>query len=237
MHVHHANRTVANGLLALATSCAVLLGAVAPAAEAAPWAQDDALQSALTGPWAFDIQGQVVQVDFANQTAHNTGAVDRHMGMYFAWSWLRPADAGPYQSMAWDNAVQAFVNPVATLQVVHTGHAAQTLRIGDVLGDTWAGVPWAPDATYPAIAADADWVVPLFDFGVIGAGQSVTYDIRFSFTFGDAAAALAFTEQGGFASYAQGVARLPEPGSLALAALALVAGGAAAQRRRQPRGC
>ena len=199
----------------------VMLLAVASAAQAAAWRQTDDLQGTLGSSYTAQVVGSTAQLTFSNQTVTNVGSSAEHLGMYFAWSWARPTANGGYEALPWDNATQSFRNADVSLQVQHLGHAAQFLRLGDVVGDTWNGVPWSPDPGVPAIASSADWVAPLFDFGPIGAGQSVSYDLRFDFTFASGAAAQRFLDFGGFYSYSQGVVQVPEPAALALVAMAL----------------
>jgi hypothetical protein len=200
---------------------AAALAATVSAAQAA-WVQNDNLQGVLDNHYTMQRTGSVASLTFTDQQAVNTGGHDGHFGWYFGWSWVRPSDAGSstYQPLLWDNTTQRFTNGSVSLEVQYVGHAAQFLRLSDVQADTWVGVPWTFDPAVAAIATQGDWEVPLFDLGIIGAGQSLAYDIRFNFTFAGDAEAQTFLDRGGFGSYAQGV-EMPEPLSLGLVALAL----------------
>lgn len=222
--------------LRLAGAALALLASSLPSQAALVWQEYASLVGALDGNYVLQVNGPVVDVVFTNQVITNSGAAGGHVGMYFAWSWVRPDGGGAaYQAMSWDNATQRFTHAAASMEVTYTGHAAEFLRIGDVLDDTWAGVAWSPNVgLYAPIASQADWEVPLFDFGWIDAGQSKLYDLRYRFVFNDAASAQDFADEGGFASYAQGViTTVPEPTGLALAGLALAALAGAPSRRRR----
>lgn len=193
--------------LALAT-------AIGGTQAAAVWQQNDDLHSILGGAYTYSTNGNTAVVTYLNQTATNTGPSARHMGMYFGWSWLGTT-AGQQIALPWSNADGAFEAAPVALTIERPGFAAQTLKIGDVQGDTWIGVPWAPGAE-PKIATAADWVVPMFDFGWIDAGASMSYDIQFSFAFASADDLAHFDS---FQSYAQGISTVPEPTTLWLLGL------------------
>nr|WP_316640063.1 PEP-CTERM sorting domain-containing protein [uncultured Roseateles sp.] len=227
--------------LTLVAFCAALATMLAsPAAQAGPvWAQYDLLAGDLDNNYVGQASGTKATVSFSSQSVTNMGSEARHLGMYFGWSWVRPEANGAYQSMPWSNAGQAFTTGSLSLTVARTDAATLMLRPGDVQGDTWVGNPWTPDPLkYTAIATAADWELPLFDFGVMGAGQTAFYNVSFTFDgFADTASAQRFLDTGGFASYAQGVATVPEPGSVALVGLALglMALARPGRSRRQPR--
>ncbi len=217
--------------LTLVALCAAL--AASPMVQAGPvWAQYDQLAGDLDNNYIGQVSGTTATVSFSQQSVTNVGVEARHLGMYFGWSWIRPEANGAYQPLPWSNASQAFSNGSLSLKVARTDAATLMLRPGDVQGDTWVGNPWTPDAVnYPAIATEAAWELPLFDFGLMGAGQTAFYDVSFTFDgFADTASAKRFLDTGGFASYAQGVATVPEPATLGLTALALLA--VAVTRRR-----
>lgn len=223
----HKQSTPPRHLLMLALSTLALLVS-APAARAATWSQYDNWGGELDNNYSASVVGNVAEITFLNQVATNYGASAQHLGMVFGWSWVRPA-GGPntnYQALDWDNITQRFTNGVISMQVQHLGHGDQFLRHGDVQGATWLNVPWSPEpGVVSDIALDPDWVAPLFDFGVVGAGQDVSYDIRFRVTFADNATAQQYVDLGGLHSYALGVAQqVPAPASLALVGLAMLAG-------------
>ncbi len=213
---------LAHGLNLLAAAALVWVASTAAAQAAPVWVQSDDLLGELAGPYTASISGNAVTVTYLSQTVTNSGAGGDY-AMYFGWNWVRPDATGAYQPLAWDNTTQTFANGNVAMQVERLGAPAEFLRLGDVQADSWVGVPWTFDPAVTAIATQADWVAPLFDFGFIGAGQSLDYDIRFSFTFASAAAAQTFLDLGAFGSYAQGLvaAETPEPMSLGLVALAL----------------
>lgn len=196
------------------------LGTLAPCAQASPsWQQTDSLSSTLDDSGVYTTPTATTGViTFANQIATNTGSTARHMGMYFGWNWITDY-AGGASALPWSNATGAFVGGPVSLTIARTGFAAQTLRIGDVLDDTWVGVPWTPGFGLPAIASAADWVVPFFDFGELLPGQSVSYGMSLSYEFASPADLAQFQY---FYTYAQGVQAVPEPVTFLLLGLALL---------------
>lgn len=223
--IFSATRTRGRALLAavLVLCCSMV--------QAGPvWQQTDALASALDNSGVYTTNGNAGIITFTNQIATNTGSTSQHMGMYFGWNWITGYTGGDV-ALPWSNANGAFQGGPVSLTIERIGFGAQTLRIGDVVGDTWVGNPWAPAGVSPAIATAADWEVPLFDFGVMQAGGSISYDIRLTYDFATATDLANFQY---FNAWAQGVQQIPEPGSLALAGLALLCAGAV--RARKPRG-
>lgn len=199
-----------------------LMACVAAAASAAPaWVESNALQSTLDSNWTYasDAVARTAAVSFHDQVATNTGASAAHLGMYLGWAWSYES-SGTATSLLWSNADQAFVGGGVKLSI---GGATGSLKLGDVGNDSWIGNPWTPGGTAAGIATQADWVVPLFDFGQIGAGSSVLYDITLNFSFATQAAFDDWNRGGSFYLGGQGVALLPEPASLALVLLALLA--------------
>jgi len=195
------------------------------------WQQNDALQSTLDNNYNYssDASTRTGVVSFTNQTATNSGASAGHFGMYLGWAWSYDS-AGNETPLLWDNSSEAFVGGPVSLAVSRPGFGAQSLHLGDVVGDTWIGNPW-PSADPDPIATDASWDVPFFDFGNIAAGGSVNYDITLTFTFADDASFADWNRGGDFYIGGQGVLAVPEPGSFALAGLALLALGLNRQRR------
>lgn len=208
------------------------LGAT-PAQAVGVWQETDLLSSTLDNSGVYTTNGSTGVVTYLNQTATNTGATAQHMGMYFGWNWITTYSSQDI-ALPWSNANGVFAGGPVALTIERPGFAKQTLRIGDVLDDSWIGVPWAP-AGEPPIATEADWIVPMFDFGVIEAGASVLYDIVLSFEFATVADLADFRY---FQTYAQGVQAVPEPAvpwlvALGLACLVLSRRGPAARPHGQ----
>lgn len=201
---------------------ALCLLAAPSVSSAQTWQQTDNLQSWLQGAWTYTSNGTTGVVTYANQTATNIGPTAEHMGMYFGWNWLYNS-AGTSTPLPWSNANQAFQGGSASLTVKRIGYANQSLLLSSVVNDTWIGVPWAPGSE-TGIATQGSWVVPFFDFGVIGAGQSVNYDIEITVAFTDANEFADWNRGGSFYVGAQGVQSVvPEPSTFALLGTGLVA--------------
>ena len=199
------------------------------------WAEDNALQSTLDSNWTYtsDAVTRTGVVSFTNQVATNTGATGGHFGMYLGWAWSYNSDAFE-NPLLWDNATQTFSGGGVSLAVARPGFGAQSLHLGDVVGDTWVGNPWPAGDPMP-IATQSGWDVPLFDFGNIAAGASVNYDITLTFSFDDDTAFADWDRSGSFYLGGQGVRAVPEPGSFALAGLALLGLGVVARRSARRR--
>lgn len=207
----------------------LLLAGLAAAASAAPgWVESNSLFSWLDDNWTYtsDAATRTATVTYHDQTATNTGATAAHLGMYVGWVWSYDG-SGAATSLLWSNADQAFVGGGIKLVI---GGASGSVRLGDVINDSWIGVPWTPGAPAAAIATEADWVVPLFDFGELAGGASVLYEMSMTLTFDSQAAFDDWNRAGSFYVSSQAV-QLPEPDDLALALLALVAAGLALRRR------
>ena len=210
-------------------SVALLGGLVSGSAAAPVWQETNLLQSALDNNYTYssDATSKTGVVSFSNQVATNNDSASRHMGMYLAWAWSYDG-SGAATSLLWDNASNRFVGGGVSLEVVGAnGH----VLLSDVVDDTWIGVGWNPGFGENPIATVGSWDVPLFDFGTIAAGASVSYDIELRFTFADDAAFADWDRRGSIYLGGQGVQAVPEPSSLAFVGIALV--GVAACRRRQ----
>ena len=207
-----------------------LLAGLTVAASAAPtWVESNNLQSWLDNNWTYasDALTRTATVSYHNQVATNTGATTAHLGMYIGWVWSYDG-SGAATSLPWSNADNAFTGGGIKLAI---GGSTGSVKLGDVINDTWIGNPWTPGAPAAPIATQADWVVPLFDFGDIAAGASVLYDMSMTLTFDTQAAFDDWNRAGSFYVGAQGL-QLPEPASLALVLLALAATGAIKRRVR-----
>jgi VPDSG-CTERM motif len=217
----------------LAPLTAVTLLLAAPAASAVPfvWQETNNLQSTLDSNYNYSSDATTLTgvVSFKDQTATNVGASTEHMGMYLGWAWSYDSK-GDSTPLLWNNGSNAFVGGPVSLSIKRTGFADNSLLLGSVVDDTWIGNPWsiAPDL---AIATEANWLVPFFDFGVIEAGASVLYDIELTFSFDNASAFADWNQGGSFYVGGVGVQTVPDAGSsLALVTLALA--GLALVRRR-----
>ncbi|KQV52894.1 hypothetical protein ASC95_08865 [Pelomonas sp. Root1217] len=199
-----------------------LLAGLAAAAGAAPaWIESNALVSTLDNNWTYasNAATRTATVSYHDQVATNAGVTNAHLGMYLGWAWSYES-SGAATSLPWSNADQAFVGGGVKLSI---GGATGNLKLADVGNDSWIGNPWTPGGTAAGIATQADWIVPLFDFGQIAAGASVLYDITLNFSFDTQAAFDDWDRGGSFYLGGQGVATpLPEPASLALVLLALL---------------
>lgn len=196
-----------------------LLAGLTAAASAAPtWVESSSLASWLDNNWTYasDATTRTATVSYHDQVATNTSGAAAHLGMYVGWVWSYDS-TGAATSLLWSNADNAFVGGGIKLAI---GGATGSVKLGDVLNDTWIGTPWTPGAPAAGIATQADWVVPLFDFGDIAAGASVLYDISMTLTFDTQAAFDDWNRAGSFYVSSQAV-QLPEPGGLSLVALAL----------------
>ncbi|WP_457419863.1 PEP-CTERM sorting domain-containing protein [Roseateles sp. P5_E7] len=207
----------------------LLMASLAATASAAPaWVESNALQSWLDNNWTYasDAVARTATVSFHDQVATNTSASAGHLGMYLGWAWSYDG-SGAATSLPWSNADQAFTGGGVKMSI--TG-ATGSVKLADILNDSWIGQPWTPGAPAIGIATAADWVVPLFDFGQMAAGASVLYDVTVNFSFATQAAFDDWNRAGNFYLGAQGVS-LPEPASLALVMLALMASGLVFKRR------
>ena len=207
----------------------LLMASLAATASAAPaWVESNALQSWFDNNWTYasDAVARTASVSYHDQVATNTSASAGRLGMYLGWAWSYDG-SGAATSLPWSNADQAFVGGGVKMTI--TG-ATGTVQLADILNDSWIGQPWTPGAPAVGIATAADWVVPLFDFGQMAAGASVLYDITINFSFATQAVFDDWNRAGSFYLGAQAVS-LPEPASLALVLLALMASGLVFKRR------
>jgi hypothetical protein len=227
----HVFQSLRGVLLAAGLAAALLPMAV----NAAPvWQQSNDLTSTLDDNWTYtsDSATRTAVVSYTNQSATNTGSSTEHLGMYLGWAWSIDG-TGANTPLLWDNTTQAFVGGLVSLNVTLPVVGTQSLLLSDIVGDTWVGNGWAPIGSgYTPIATQGAWDVPFFDFGDIAAGDSVNYDITLTFTFATQTAFDDWNSAGDFYIGGQGVAAIPEPGSFALAGLALL-GLAIARRRRR----
>ena len=226
------------GALFLSACLAIGSGFLTTASAATTWSQNDNLASTLSfdgSSYTSDLASRTATTSFFSQVITNNGASVDHAGMYFAWMWSYNSQ-GAETPLSWDNATQSFKGGGVTMMVARLGGSTDSVRIGDVAGDTWAGVPWHPTGTATSIASDADWVVPLFDFGPLAAGAQASYDFKVTMVFDTDAAFEDWNRAGNFYLGAQGVSAqdegtVPEPASLALVAAALAGLGIARRRR------
>ena len=227
--------TTLRGQAAALLGTVALLGGLSGTAQAEPvWQQSSSLSGALLGMPEIAVTGTTAVVTFTDQTVSNDGLTAEQFGMYIAWAWIYDGD-GQDTPLIWSNADQLFRGDGVTLTVRRIGFAEQTLLIGDILGDTWAGTPRSPGFGTP-ITASADWDVPFLDFGVLAAGAELSYGLELTFNFESQAALSSFSgnlnigTQGVQAAAVNGV---PEPGALALLGAALLAATVARRARRQ----
>lgn len=225
------------GLLARTLAVLAMALAMASAQAALVWKQTDKLQADLDSNWTYtsDASTRTAVVIHGAQVATNHDTQAQHMGFYVAWNWMYDG-AGNEVALSWDNTSQVYFGNMplggSVQMTVEMVGSPGFLRLGDVVGDTWIGVPWPVGYPNP-ITTDADWVVPFFDLGQIAAGASVTYDMKITLAFDDQTAFDDWDSTGSYYIGGQGVQAVPEPGNVALAGLALLALAAAQRRRRE----
>lgn len=212
---------------ALALASLLPLGAAA----APVWQQYDNVSSWLDNNWTYssDAGTRTGTVSFTNQSASNTGATTERLGIYIGWAWSYVPGTAPGSwidtPLPWDNATQAFTNGSVSMSVSYLSASAGLLTLGDVVGDTWIGNPWAPAGEIP-IATQAGWSVPFIDLGVLAPGASTSYDVTITLRFADDASFNVWNQSGSFYIGGQGVRDIPEPSVLWLVALALLSAAA-----------
>ena len=219
-------------LLSNATAALWLSGFAASSFAAPVWQESTLLDSTLDNSYTYtsDSSTRTATVAFTNQVATNLdGGAAHHFGMYLGWAWSYDS-SGAATSLLWDNNAGAFTGGGVSLKITD---ATGTLRLSDVVGDTWIGVPWGPGWGETPIATVGNWEVPLFDFGVIAAGGSVNYDITLQFSFADQTAFDDWDQGGSFYLGGMGVAVVPEPTGWVLAAAGLLVATLASRARRR----
>ena len=198
------------------------MAGLAAAASAAPaWVESNALASTLDNSWTYaaDSVAHTATVSFHDQQATNTSASAAHLGFLSGLGLeLRRQRRGHLAAVEQRRCRLRGRWREAWHHRRDRQHQAR--RRGQRHLDRQP-----LDARRPAagIATEADWIVPLFDFGTLAAGATALYDITLHFSFDTQAAFDDWDRGGSFYLGGQGLAApLPEPGSLALVLLALV---------------
>lgn len=213
---------------------ALAITAMPPALAAQQWQQTDNVLSSLgaTGSSTYSTSGLTATVAYTNQTVTNIGPTSQHMGMYLGWAWSYNA-AGADNPLVWSNAANAFVGGPVSLTVTRPAFANQYLLLSTVANDTWIGVPYGAGSD-TKITTQGSWNAPLFDFGMLAAGASTTYDLTLAFTFDNATDFNDWDRGGNFYISGQGVQTVtPEPATIAMVGFALVGIAGVVRNRRK----
>lgn len=202
---------------------------IAPAMGASySWVENNDLASTLDNNWVYSTSGNTATIEYTGQAITNNGAPIAHAGMYLGWAWgatiaaSHEADWSGYTPLTWDDATQAFYNadfggtgsdislkiesnlPVTFLPLSTVGDPTGT-------GPGWTGVPYSYATNAPYVTTNATMSVPFIDFGTMGTGEVKNYNIKFVFTFANAAAAQQLND---FYVSGQGVSAVPLPASV-----------------------